>query len=94
MPDWAMDDMILRWQVARAKFVRIPVIKDAELSALHVPTLLLLGSEDPMYDAARAASRVRSVAPQIQVEIIPDAGHLFPVERPDATNESLLKFLV
>lgn len=94
MPDWAMNDLIIRWRAGRPNNSVMPVIQDAELSALHVPTLLLLGSEDPMYDAARAASRVRSVAPQIQVEIIPNAGHLFPVERPDATNESLLKFLV
>ena len=69
-----------------------PVIQDAELAKLSVPTLLLLGSDEVLYDAATAASRVRSVAPNIQVEIIQDAGHVFPVERPEATNEALLRF--
>jgi pimeloyl-ACP methyl ester carboxylesterase len=92
MPDWAMDDLILRWQVARAKFVRIPVIKDAELSVLEVPTLLLLGSNDPIYDAGKAASRVRSVAPHMQIAIIADAGHLFTAQRPEATSKALLNF--
>ncbi len=93
MPDWAMDDLVLRWQVARAKFVRIPVIKDAELSALEVPTLLLLGSNDPIYDAGEAASRVRSVAPHMQIEIIADAGHLFTAQCPEATSRTILNFL-
>ena len=93
MPNWAMDGLIIGWQAGRPDSRQMPVIQDAELSSLHIPTLLLLGSEDPIYNAAKAASRVHSVAPHIQVEIIADAGHLFPVERSDATNKSLLKFL-
>jgi len=92
MPDWAMDDMILRWQVARAKFVRIPVIKNAELSALKVPTLLLLGSNDPIYDADKAASHVRSVTPDMQIEIIAGAGHIFTAQHPEVTSKALLNF--
>lgn len=92
MPDWAMDDLILRWRAARSNLVWIPVIKDVELSALQVPTLLLLGANDPIYDAGKAASRVRSVAPHIQIEIIADAGHLFTTQRPEATSGALLNF--
>jgi pimeloyl-ACP methyl ester carboxylesterase len=93
MPDWAMDDLIIRWTAGRPNSDgKIPVIQDAELTALHIPTLLLLGSEDPIYDAAKAASRVRSMAPHIEVEIIPNAGHLLPIEQPEATNMALLKF--
>jgi pimeloyl-ACP methyl ester carboxylesterase len=92
MPAHAMDALIVQWQAGRPNSVQVPVIRDVELSALHVPTLVLLGSEDPIYDADKAASRVRAVAPQIQIEIIPDAGHLFPIERPEATNKALVKF--
>ncbi len=92
MPEWAMEDAILRWRAGRPSTVRIPVIRDAELAALSVPTLLLLGSADPMYDAEAAASRVRSAAPRIRVEILPDAGHLFPSQRPEATSAALLDF--
>ncbi|MFH1031220.1 MAG: alpha/beta hydrolase [Chloroflexota bacterium] len=92
MPDWAMDDLILRWQVARAKFLRLPVIKDDELSALEVPTLILLGSNDPIYDAEKAASRVHSVAPKIKVEIIPNAGHIFTTQHPEVTSKALINF--
>jgi pimeloyl-ACP methyl ester carboxylesterase len=92
MPDWAMDDLIIRWTAGRPVNEQPPIFRDTQLSALHIPTLVLLGSEDPIYDAAKAASRLSAVAPHIQVEIIPDAGHLLPVERPEATNKALLKF--
>lgn len=92
MPEWAMDDLILRWQVARAKFLRLPVIKDDELSDLKVPTLILLGSNDPIYDAGKAASRVHSVAPHIRVKIIPNAGHIFTAQHPESTSKALLDF--
>lgn len=92
MPEWAMDDLIIRWKAGRPGNQQLTVFRDAQLSALHLPALFLLGSEDPIYDAAKAASRVRSIAPHIQVEVIPDAGHLFPIERPDVTNRALLKF--
>lgn len=92
MPDWAMDDLILRWQVAKSKFIRIPKIKDTELSALKVPTLILLGSNDPIYDADKAASRVRSIAPHIQTEIIENAGHIFTSQHPEFTSKALINF--
>lgn len=92
MPDWMMHSLIIGFQAARPDLRDPPVIQDARLSALRPPTLLLLGSEDPIYDAAKAASRVRSVAPHIQVEIIQNAGHLFVVEQPEATNKALLQF--
>ncbi len=93
LPEWMMDSLVTGFQAARLDSrQQLPVIQDAQLSALRMPALLLLGSEDPIYDAAKAASRVRSVAPQIQVEIIQNAGHLFVVEQAEATNKALLKF--
>ena len=92
MPEWAIEDVILRFQLGRPSSVRIPVVRDAELTALRVPTLLVLGRNDPIYDATRAAARVRSVAPQIRIEIIRDGGHLFVSHRPGDTSEALLEF--
>jgi pimeloyl-ACP methyl ester carboxylesterase len=92
MPEWAMDDVIMRFQLARPSSVRIPVVHDAELAALRVPTLLLLGRNDPIYDGTRAAARVRSVAPRIRIEVIGDGGHLFVSRRPGETSKALLDF--
>ncbi|WP_242394799.1 alpha/beta fold hydrolase [Anaeromyxobacter oryzisoli] len=92
MPEWAMQDVILRFQLGRPSSVRIPVVRDAELAALRVPALLMLGRNDPIYDATLAANRVRAVAPQIRIELIPDGGHLFVSHRPADTSKALLEF--
>jgi pimeloyl-ACP methyl ester carboxylesterase len=92
MPEWAMRDAILRWQAGRPNGVRVPVIRDDELSALRVPTLLLLGSDDPIYAAARAVLRVRAAAPQIRTEIVAHGGHLFPSQYPERSSAALLDF--
>lgn len=94
MPDWAIDDVVIRWRAGRAVNEQPPIFKDTQVSALHIPTLVLLGSQDPIYNVAKAASRLSAVAPHIQVEIISGAGHLLPVERPEVANAALLKFLV
>lgn len=93
-PDWMADAFVTAWKTKRPSMGGgFPaVIRDDELSGLEAPTLLLLGSDEVMYDAAAAAARVRSVAPRIQVEIIPDAGHVFAIEQPEATNRALLEF--
>jgi pimeloyl-ACP methyl ester carboxylesterase len=92
MPDWMVDATVIGFRARRMNTSEPSIIQDAELAMLRVPTLLLLGSDEVLYDSATAASRVRSVAPNIQVEIIGDAGHAFPIERPEATDETLLRF--
>lgn len=92
MPEWAMEDAILRWRAGKPNDLRIPPVSDASLASLQVPTLLMLGSDDPIYDAGEAAERVRAVAPEIRIEILPGAGHLFPSQHPEATARRLLEF--
>lgn len=55
-----------------------------------MPTLLVLGGTDPIYEADRAAARVRSVAPRVRIQVIPDGGHLFVSHRPAETRRALL----
>jgi pimeloyl-ACP methyl ester carboxylesterase len=92
MPEWAMDDHVLRWRLSRPSSVRVPLVRDGELSALTVPTLLLLGERDPFYGAAEAAARVRRANPRIAVRIVPRAGHVLPSQRPEETAGALLDF--
>lgn len=92
MPEWAMADAVLRWKAGRPNSVRVPVIRDAELGALRTPTLLLLGSDDPIYDARAAEARVRRLVPGVRTQILPQAGHLFPSQHPERTSAALLGF--
>ena len=51
---------------------------DDELRSLKVPTLFLVGENEKIYSAERAVARLRRVAPGIETEVIPGAGH-FPM---------------
>jgi pimeloyl-ACP methyl ester carboxylesterase len=51
------------------------VLRDEELRSLRMPTLVLVGDHEKIYSPVKAIARLKSVAPQIQVEIVPGAGY-------------------
>ena len=63
-----------------------------DLGAIAVPALVLAGSADAAFDAT-AAHATAGAIPGATVVVVPDAGHLPNVERPDAFNHALLGFL-
>jgi pimeloyl-ACP methyl ester carboxylesterase len=60
------------------------------LSTLSMPTLVLVGDEDPALEAAKLTHQQ---LPGAQLVILPQAGHLSNLDRPGAFNTSLLTFL-
>lgn len=65
---------------------------EARLAELTKPTLILAGEQDrvvPPGNAQLLAARL----PQARVVILPNTGHLFPIEDPEATAQALLDFL-
>jgi pimeloyl-ACP methyl ester carboxylesterase len=64
----------------------------ADLPRTAAPTLIIVGREDvitPVADAETMASAI----PGAQLTIIPDAGHLTPLEQPDAVNTAIRTWL-
>ena len=64
----------------------------AGLSRLDVPALVVAGEQDtltPPADARAMAARI----PDADLNIVPDAGHLSPLENPDPFNDALRAFL-
>lgn len=62
------------------------------LHEITVPTLLLAGAEDqatPVWMSEILSERIH----RAERHVIPDAGHLSPIEQPDAVNDLLLAFL-
>jgi pimeloyl-ACP methyl ester carboxylesterase len=64
----------------------------ALLSAIHVPTLVIVGSEDTVTPPADAEALHAGVAGSALV-VIPEAGHLSSLEQPAAFNAALARFL-
>ena len=64
-----------------------------ELRGLQSRTLLMIGDHEMIYDAERALGRACLLIPDVETELVADAGHLINMERPEITNDRLLRFL-
>lgn len=62
------------------------------LPTIHVPTLILVGSEDSVTPPSAAREMHRAIAGSELVEI-PDAGHLSNLEQPQRFHAALARFL-
>jgi pimeloyl-ACP methyl ester carboxylesterase len=65
---------------------------DQRLATSHVPTMVIFGAEDQLYDAQAAVARYRQNVPGVQTHLIPDAGHSPNVERPNAVAPLILSW--
>ena len=63
------------------------------LASLDVPTLILHGADDPLIPIA-VAERASRLIPNARLEVIPDCGHLAPLDRPEAVMRALSDFLL
>ena len=51
------------------------VFADDELRAMRVPTLLLMGEQEVIYDPAKALARARRLLPDVRGELVPHSSH-------------------
>jgi 3-oxoadipate enol-lactonase len=63
------------------------------LSRISCPTLVIVGEQDQITPVAEA-ERMQAMMPRSRLTVIPDAGHLANVERPDEFTDALHDFLV
>lgn len=75
------------------KSVFTNVFSDQELLSIHTPTLFLAGENEVAYDPAAAIERARKLMPNLQTELIPNAGHLLAMDQSARVNELILRFL-
>jgi pimeloyl-ACP methyl ester carboxylesterase len=68
-------------------------VEGRAIAGLRAPILLLIGEHEKLYSAQRAVDRVNKVVPQIEMEIIPQAGHALPLVRAELVNQKVLEFL-
>ncbi len=66
---------------------------DDQLRSIRVPSLLLVGENETVGSASKAMRRVSRVAPQIEAELIPGAGHDLPIAQRMLMTQKVLEFL-
>ena len=82
--DWERREV--GWRGLRTSYVdRLP--------ALAVSTLILHGADDPLVPLA-VAKRAHRLIPNSRLEIIPECGHLAPLDQPAAVSRALSVFLM
>jgi 3-oxoadipate enol-lactonase len=64
----------------------------ANLSAIRVPTLVLVGELDAISPPAEMQS-IADTIPNAEFVVIPKAGHMTTIEKPAAVNEAIAEFL-
>ncbi len=62
------------------------------LEDVQAPTLILFGEHDKVVPPANADLLAKEIADS-QIQILPDAGHFFPFEVPDAANAAVVDFV-
>ncbi|MHC4708895.1 MAG: alpha/beta fold hydrolase [Planctomycetota bacterium] len=65
---------------------------DEELQRLVTPTLLLIGSNELIYPPQKALARAKRLIPDLQTELIPDAGHALNIDQPELVSSRVLEF--
>jgi pimeloyl-ACP methyl ester carboxylesterase len=93
-----VEQAVADWVITKRCFGPLPliaatVIPDQDFEAFQVSTLYLDGEHEKVYSAQKAVMRLNRVAPQIQTEIIPRAGHDLWIAQAELVNQKLLQFL-
>ncbi|MBI5030604.1 MAG: alpha/beta hydrolase [Chloroflexi bacterium] len=68
-------------------------IVDARMKAIQVPTLLLFGEFDNVVPPGNADLMAQKIA-SARIKIIPNTGHIFPIEDPATTVQAIIEFLI
>ena len=55
--------------------------------------VLVWGAEDKLMPVGPYGARWQELVPQASLVTVPDAGHMAPVEQPDAVGDAIEKFL-
>lgn len=71
------------------------VLTDEEWRSLKVPTLYMVGDDEVIYAVTieEVVKRLKKIAPQIETELIPNAGHGFNALQAETVNKKILEFL-
>jgi pimeloyl-ACP methyl ester carboxylesterase len=89
-----IDDAIMGLKCFKFKMPIHPtVLDDKELQSIRISTLFLVGENEKLYHAQKAVRRLNKVAPQIETEIIPNAGHDLTIVQAEMVNKKVLEFL-
>jgi len=69
------------------------VFSDEELRSMQVPTLLLIGQQEVLYDPEAALERARRLIPNFEGGLVPQASHEMTISQHEIVDGRVLEFL-
>jgi pimeloyl-ACP methyl ester carboxylesterase len=69
------------------------IFRDNDLKSIHAPTLILIGENEVLYNPRRALNRAKRHMPNLEGEIVPNAGHAINLDRKEFINSRVFEFL-
>jgi pimeloyl-ACP methyl ester carboxylesterase len=81
------------------RYFRLPgeappiVFSDEELRDMQVPTLLLIGQQEVIYDPKAALERARRLIPNFEGELVPRSSHDMSISKHEIVDRRILEFL-
>lgn len=69
------------------------IFTDEELQQIETPALLLLGTQEVIYDPKRAMARASRLMPNLHGIMIPQSSHMLNMEEPNVVNSRILEFI-
>jgi len=91
--DPVYEQMIIGMMNIRHMSFMRPVFTDEELMQMTAPILLLIGDHEIMYKPQKVLECAIRLIPNLQAELIRNAGHMLNTDQPEVVNEKILGFL-
>ena len=70
-----------------------PEFTEQDFSDYRAPTLLLIGEKEILYKPKLAVQLAKKLIPNVEVEIIPKAGHSLLKDQPELVNARIIQYL-
>jgi pimeloyl-ACP methyl ester carboxylesterase len=90
---WAADQFLAMQSFKPKRLVNPRILEDHELANIQIPVLVLIGEHEKIYSAHEALDRLHRVAPDIQTELVPGAGHDLTAVQADLVDTLIIEFL-
>jgi pimeloyl-ACP methyl ester carboxylesterase len=79
---------------ARSRIAVPPTaLSDEDLRSMRISTLLLIGQQEVLYDPAATLNRAKRLIPNLEAELVPQAGHEMTFGRHQLVDARILRFL-
>jgi pimeloyl-ACP methyl ester carboxylesterase len=92
--EWASLVSLIAFNKEMRPNATMPIVfREAELRAIRVPVMLLMGDNELLYDPHATVRLARKRMPALEAHIIPGAHHMAAMAKPEEVNAHIIEFL-